>query len=92
RPLDAPALAALCDVFYPRVFLRRGQLAAAGTVSLTIYFHADSDEIASQKDDFVLASGRSNRFSRGYYDQSAHLWGRDGTLLASTHQLVYFKH
>jgi acyl-CoA thioesterase len=91
RPLDPPALTALCDVFYPRVFLRRGQFAAAGTVSLTVYFHADAEEIAAQGENHVLGTARTNRFSRGYYDQSAHLWAQNGTLLATTHQLVYFK-
>ena len=91
RPLDFPALTSLCDVFYPRVFLRRGQYMAAGTVSLTVYFHADAEEIAAQGDEYVLGTARSRRFSRGYFDQTAQMWGRDGTLLASTHQLVYFK-
>ncbi|GAA1245567.1 thioesterase family protein [Prauserella halophila] len=91
RPLDFPALASMCDVFYPRVFLRRGQAAPAGTVSLTIYFHADDDALAAQGTSPVLARARSNRFGRGYFDQSACLWGTDGELLATTHQLVYFK-
>lgn len=91
RPLDASALTALSDVFYPRVLLRRGRVAAASTVTLTIYFHADTEEIAAQGKDHILATARTNRFSRGYYDQSGHLWGQDGTLLASSHQLVYFK-
>jgi hypothetical protein len=38
-----------------------------------------------------LATARANRFARGYFDQSAQLWGRDGTLLVSTHQIVYYK-
>jgi acyl-CoA thioesterase len=91
RTLDYPALAALCDVFYPRVFLRRGQYVPAGTISLTVYFHADDDDLARQGDDWLLATARAQRFSGGFYDQSAQLWGRDGTLLATTHQIVYFK-
>lgn len=91
RALDFPALAALCDVFYPRVFLRRGQAMPAGTVSLTIYFHADEDALAAQGSRPVLARARSNRFGRGFFDQSACLWGTDGDVLATTHQLVYFK-
>ncbi|MBB3051140.1 acyl-CoA thioesterase [Prauserella isguenensis] len=91
RPLDFPALTSLCDVFYPRVFLRRGQAMPAGTVSLTIYFHADDDALAAQGSRPVLARARSNRFGHGYFDQSACLWGADGDLLATTHQLVYFK-
>lgn len=91
RRLDFPALTSLCDVFYPRVFLRRGQAVPAGTVSLTIYFHADEDALAVQGARPVLARAHSNRFGRGYFDQSACLWGSDGHLLATTHQLVYFK-
>ncbi|OBJ67690.1 acyl-CoA thioesterase [Mycobacterium sp. 1274756.6] len=91
RPLDFAALAAVCDVFYPRVFLRRGTFLPAGTISLTTYFHTDAAELDAVGGDFVLASARAHRFNRGYFDQSAHVWSRSGRLLASTHQLVYFK-
>ncbi len=91
RPIDFAALAAVCDVFYPRIFLRRGGFTPASTISLTPYFHADAQQLDTVGDDFVLASAYANRFSRGYFDQSAHLWSRDGQLLASTHQIVYFK-
>lgn len=91
RPLDHPGLAALCDVFYPRIMLRRGRFVPAGTVSLTVYFHADAEVVARQADRPVLARARAQRFGRGYFDQSAHLWGVDGALLATSHQLVYFK-
>lgn len=88
RPMDFAALTAVGDIFYPRVFLRRGQFVPAGTVSITVYFHADDAELAAQGDDFVLATARAQRFSRGYFDQTARLWGRHGTLLASSHQIV----
>lgn len=91
RALDYPALTALCDVFYPRIFLRRGQLLPAGTISFTVYFHADAAALQRQGADYVLATARAQRFTGGFFDQTAQLWGRDGTLLAVTHQLVYFK-
>jgi acyl-CoA thioesterase len=91
RPVDYPALAALCDVFYPRVFLRRGGVAPAGTISLTTYFLADQRQLDAVGGDFVLATAHANRFSGGYFDQSAQVWTRDGVLLATTHQIVYFK-
>lgn len=91
RPLDFASLTALGDVFYPRVFLRRGHALPAGTVSLTVHYHADADTVAAQSDDAVLATARAQRFGHGYFDQSAQLWGRDDTLLATSHQLVYFK-
>lgn len=91
RPVDYPALAALCDIFYPRVFLRRGGFVPSGTISLTTYFHADQQELDALGDDFVLCTAYANRFTRGYFDQSAQLWTREGRLLATTHQIVYFK-
>lgn len=91
RSLDFPALAAACDIFYPRIFRRRGRFVPAGTVSLTTYFHADSAELAAVGADFVLGTAYANRFGAGYFDQSAQLWSRSGILLASSHQMVYFK-
>ncbi|WP_305091962.1 acyl-CoA thioesterase II [Prescottella sp. R16] len=91
RPLDFPSLTALCDVFYPRAFLRLGRYLPAGTVSLTVYFHADAALLAAQADDAVLATARAQRFGGGYFDQSGEIWGTGGVLLATTHQLVYFK-
>ncbi|UXA04809.1 thioesterase family protein [Mycobacterium sp. SMC-2] len=91
RPVDYPALAALSDVFYPRVFLRRGGVVPSGTISLTTYFHADRHELDGLGNDFALCTAHANRFTRGYFDQSAQVWTRDGVLLATTHQVVYFK-
>jgi acyl-CoA thioesterase len=90
RPLDFPALTALCDIFYPRVFVRHG-LVPAGTVSMTVYFHAGPAELAAQGDDPLLARARAQQFAAGHFDQSAQLWGTGGALLATSHQIVYFK-
>ncbi|KKF01164.1 thioesterase family protein [Mycolicibacterium obuense] len=91
RPLDFAALTAASDIFYPRIYLRLGAPTPAGTISLTTYFHATALELASAGDDFVLGCASANRFSGGYFDQSAEIWSRSGTLLATTHQIVYFK-
>jgi acyl-CoA thioesterase len=91
RPVDYPALAALCDIFYPRVFLRRGGFVPSGTISLTSYFHADQRQLEALGGDYVLGTAHANRFSGGYFDQGAQLWTRGGALLATSHQIVYFK-
>ncbi len=91
RPLDHAGLASACDVFYPRVFLRHGGFRPAGTVSLTTYFHADAAALAAVGAEFVLGTVSANRFAGGYFDQSAQLWSRAGTLLATSHQIVYYK-
>jgi Thioesterase-like superfamily len=91
RPLDAPALAAICDAFYPRVFRRRGAFAPAGTVSMTVHFHADAAALAAQGSRPVLGVACGQRFTQGFFDQRAEVWGSGGLLLASSQQSVYFK-
>ena len=94
RALDYPALMSITDSFYPRVFLRHGTYMAAGTISLTTYFHATPDELAAQGSDHLLATARAARFGNGHFDQDGEIWSGDGpdaVLLATTHQLVYFK-
>ena len=90
RPVDFPAITALSDVFFPRVFLRRG-IIPSGTISMTTYFHVDQPHLDALGSDFILATAHANRFDRGFFDQSAQLWSRDGDLVATTYQLVYFK-
>lgn len=91
RPLDFISLAALCDSFFPRVFLRRRQLAPIGTVSLTTYFHADAALLRAQGEQPVLGTARALNFRNGYFDQSAEVWGAQRQLLASSHQVVYYR-
>jgi acyl-CoA thioesterase len=91
RQLDFLSLAAISDVFFPRVFIRRQKLGVAGTVSITTYFHADTSSLARQATRPILAAARGQRFYRGYFNQVAELWSHGGELLASSVQMVYFK-
>jgi len=91
RPLDFPALAAICDSFFPRIFLRRRAFVPVGTVSVTTFFHADAAMLAGQSDRHVLGVARAMNFRNGFFDQSAEIWGDDGALLASSHQIVYYR-
>jgi acyl-CoA thioesterase len=91
RPLDFCALAALSDVFFPRVWLRRATYVPAGTVSITTYFHAGEKELQATGAGYVLGQARAQEFRNGFFDQSAQLWNEAGTLLCTSHQIVYFK-
>lgn len=91
RTLDITSLAAMCDVFYPRIWLRRATPTPAGTVTLTSYFHVGASELAAANSGYLLAQARGVRYFNGYFDQSAQLWSEAGVLLATSHQLVYFK-
>lgn len=91
RTLDFCALAALADVFFPRVWLRRAVRVPAGTVSLTVYFHANSAELAATGSGYLLGQARGQEFRNGFFDQAAQLWNEAGAMLATSHQIVYFK-
>lgn len=91
RPLDFASLTALADVFYPRVWLRRATMVPAGTVSMTVYFHAGPEELAATGTGWLLGQARAQGFRNGFFDQTAQLWNEAGRLLATTHQVVYYK-
>ena len=91
RPLDYASLAAMSDIFYPRVFVRRRSLTPAGTVSITTYFHANAAQLTLTGTGYLLGQARASGFRNGFFDQSAQIWNEAGVLLASSHQIVYFK-
>jgi acyl-CoA thioesterase len=91
RPLDFPSLAALADVFFPRIWLRRAKQTPLGTVTMTVYFHADGELLAATGAGWLFAQVRGQGFRNGYFDHSGHLWNEAGELLATTHQLMYFR-
>ncbi|AVS65971.1 thioesterase family protein [Acidovorax sp. NCPPB 3859] len=91
RPLDFCALAALADVFFPRVWLRRARQVPAGTVSLTVYFHASREQLTDTGSGYLLGQARAQEFRNGFFDQTVQLWNQGGTMLASSHQIVYYK-
>ncbi|MEZ5645873.1 MAG: thioesterase family protein [Burkholderiaceae bacterium] len=91
RPLDMCGLAAQADIFFPRVWLRRATHVPAGTVSMTVYFHAGAAQLAECGTGWVLGQARAQAFRNGFFDQTALLWSEGGHLLCSTHQVVYFK-
>ena len=91
RALDFASLAALSDMFYPRVWLRRARHVPAGTVSITTYFHAGAAELAAVGTGYLLGRATGQQFHNGFFDQAAQLWSEAGVLLATSNQIVYFK-
>jgi acyl-CoA thioesterase len=91
RPLDFASLTALADVFFPRIWRRRATLVPIGTVSMTVYFHADAALLAATGTGYLLGQAQAQAFRNGYFDQTAQLWNEAGDLLATTHQVVYYK-
>lgn len=91
RPLDFASLAAMSDIFFPRVFIRRAKHVPAGTVSMTAYFHASAEQLAQAGTGYLLGQARGQAFRNGYFDQTSQLWSQAGALLVTAHQIVYYK-
>jgi acyl-CoA thioesterase len=91
RKIDALSLMAMSDAFFGRVFHARGEIVPFGTVSLTTYFHTDSESLAAEDLTRVLAVADASIFRRSYGDQHGELWSPGGCLLATTTQIAYFK-
>lgn len=91
RPLDAVALVALADTPMPRLFHVIGEVAMVATVSMTVYLHAGPEDYAEVGTDYLLVEAHAARGGRGFYDQHARMWSRDGRLLATTQQIVWYK-
>jgi acyl-CoA thioesterase len=91
RKIDALSLMSMSDAFFGRVFHARRELVPFGTVSLTTYFHADAADLAAEDISRVLAVADARIFHKSYGDQSGELWSPNGRLLATTHQIAYFK-
>ena len=91
RPLDFASLTALADIFFPRVWRRRATHVPAGTVSMTVYFHAGAAQLAATGTGFLLAQARAQAFRNGFFDQTAQLWNEAGEMLVTSQQIVYYK-
>jgi acyl-CoA thioesterase len=91
RKIDMLSLTAMSDAFFGRVFHARHELVPFGTVSLTTYFHTDSEDLAAEDISRVLAVADARIFHKSYGDQTGELWSPKGRLLATTHQIGYFK-
>lgn len=91
RPLDFPSLTALADTFFGRIFHVLGAMVPIGTVSMTTYFHGDADDVAAHGSAPLLGVADAKVFNKGYSDQTVDLWSQAGNLLATSHQVVYFR-
>jgi acyl-CoA thioesterase len=91
RKIDVLSLMAMSDAFFARIFHARGEMMPFGTVTITTYFHADSEDLAAEDITRVLAVADASTFHKSYGDQAGALWSPSGRLLATTAQMMYFK-
>jgi acyl-CoA thioesterase len=83
RPIDAAALAILCDAWFPAPWTRLRTLAPAPTVDLTIHFRAP----LPVDDGLLLGRFRTRLVRDGFFEEDGELWASDGTLVAQSRQL-----
>jgi acyl-CoA thioesterase len=91
RQLDVTAMVALADTPTPRLFFEIDQPETISTVSMTVYVHATAEDFAAAGNDYLLLETDGARGHRGFYDQHARIWSRDGRMLATTQQIVWYK-
>lgn len=84
EPLDAPALVALCDSWFPAVFGTTTQPVAAPTLDLTVHLRATGTRPAG----WVLGRYRTRLAREGFMEEDAELFSPDGELLAQSRQLA----
>jgi acyl-CoA thioesterase len=60
-------------------------------VTLSVYFHSDTAQLQAAGAGYLLAQARGQGFGGGYFDHAGQLWSESGELLATTHQVMYYK-
>lgn len=88
RPVDAPALALYCDVWWPAPWPRLRALAPAPTIDLTIHFRSRP---AAGLVAPLLARFSSRTSAGGFFEEDGEVWSPDGTLLAQSRQLALLR-
>ncbi|MFD1189586.1 thioesterase family protein [Phenylobacterium conjunctum] len=61
------------------------------TLSLTVYLHATTEELAALKDDFILVEYEGRVGGGGASDERSSYWSRGGKLLATSEQLSWYR-
>ncbi len=95
RPLSAHWTTALlgmaADASPPRAFYAFGHDVLTTTLSLTLYLHGSSAEVAAAENDYLLVEYEGRIGSGGASDERSSYWRRDGKLLATSEQLVWYR-
>jgi hypothetical protein len=89
RPLDVVSLTALCDTPFPPTWIRLGSAVPVSTVTYSIYYRADVEELAKAGSEFCLLESGSGLACNGYVDQFTRVWSATGALLAQTQQMLW---
>jgi acyl-coenzyme A thioesterase PaaI-like protein len=90
-PWDKALLGMVTDNSAPRAFYALGMAVSTTTLSLTVYLHATTAEIAALGDDYLLIECEGRVGGGGASDERSSYWSRDGRLLATSEQLAWYR-
>lgn len=90
-PWDKAMLGMLTDNSPPRAFYAFGHTVMTTTLSLTVYLHATVEEVAAAGRDYLLVEYEGRVGGGGASDERSSYWRRDGKLLATSEQLVWYR-
>jgi acyl-CoA thioesterase len=91
RTLDHVQLAFLADQAPPRSWYWSEGPRPSATLTMSVYFHATADEVATVGDDYVLNDVVATRGMDATSGQQLRMWSRDGVLLATSEQLAWYR-
>ncbi|WP_334163922.1 thioesterase family protein [Phenylobacterium sp.] len=90
-PWDKALLGMLTDNSPPRAFYAFGHTVMTTTLSLTVYLHATAEEVGAAGRDYLLVEYEGRVGGGGASDERSSYWRRDGKLLATSEQLVWYR-
>ena len=95
RPLLGPwnkaLLGMVTDSSPPRAFYALGHTVMTTTLTLTVYLHATAEEVAAAGEDYLLVEYEGRVGGGGASDERSSYWRRDGKLLATSEQLIWYR-
>ena len=91
RPVDHLQLALLSDLKAPRSFYWHDGPHPTSTLTLSVYFLATGAELSLVGDDFILTEAIGTRGADSISGEQVRLWSRDGTLMATSEQLCWYR-
>jgi acyl-coenzyme A thioesterase PaaI-like protein len=90
-PMDKALLGMVTDNSAPRAMYALGPMINTTTLSLTVYLHATTEELAAIGDDFILVECEGRVGGGGASDERSSYWSRAGKLLATSEQLAWYR-
>jgi acyl-coenzyme A thioesterase PaaI-like protein len=91
RPIDRISIISICDVPMPRTFFLSDEFHPGSTVAMSTYIYASAEDIAAAGSDYMImrVTGAVVRNSKS--DSRVELWSGNGTLLATSNQIGFFR-